>query len=191
MIHRIYSDMPTFKNLQFRQGLNILLADKSPGATDKQTRNGAGKSSLTELIHFLMGANADPVFKKVLKDYSFTIEFDLGQARRQVKRSGNAPEMIIIHGTNTEDWPIKSNMESLFDELDHSSSLSNNVWKTVLGKLMFGLSDVTQSGKFAPTFRSLFPYFVRRKSEGGFLSPTKQNDKQPSGKTDWTRLSGP
>src|SRR6185312_748168 len=100
--------MPTFKNLQFRQGLNILLADKSPGATDRQTRNGAGKSSLTELIHFLLGANSDPMFTKTLKQYSFTMEFDLGQARRQIKRSGKAPEAIIVQGANREDWPIKS-----------------------------------------------------------------------------------
>jgi len=30
--------MPTFKELQFRQGLNLILADKSPGATERQTR---------------------------------------------------------------------------------------------------------------------------------------------------------
>src|SRR2546430_3704483 len=113
MIHRIYSDLPTFKDLQFRQGLNILLADKSPGATRKQTRNGAGKSSLTELIHFLSGANPDPIFTKALKQYSFSMEFDLGQAPRQVKRSGKAPDMVIVQGTNTEDWPIKSNILSL------------------------------------------------------------------------------
>lgn len=180
MIYRIYSDMPTFKELQFHQGLNILLADKSPGATDKQTRNGAGKSSLTELIHFLLGANPDTTFTKALPQYSFNIEVDLGQTRRQVRRSGNAPENIIIHGANTEDWPIKSNIgiKSLFDTSSFPVSLSNNEWKEVLSKLMFGVSERTQSAKFTPTFRSLFSYFVRRKSAGGFLSPIKQTTYQ-------------
>ncbi|HEU5376104.1 MAG TPA: ABC-three component system protein [Ktedonobacteraceae bacterium] len=179
MIHQIDSDMPTFKHLQFRQGLNILLADKSPGATDKQTRNGAGKSSLTELIHFLLGARPDIMFTRALRQYSFRMELDLGEGPRQVERSGKAPETIIVQGTNTEDWPIKENMQSLFGELDGPVSLSNNEWRIVLGKLMFGLSEKTQSAKFAPTFRSLFPYFVRRQSEGGFLSPIIYDKRQP------------
>ena len=179
MIHSLYSSMPTFKNLQFRQGLNILLADKSPGATDKQTRNGAGKSSLIELIHFLLGANPDTIFTNALRRYSFGMEFDLGQARRSVERSGKNPGTVMVQGTDTEDWPVKPQMANLFGELDFSQTLSNETWKVVLGQMMFGLPDKTQSAKFAPTFRSLFPYFVRRKSGGGFLSPIKQNNQQP------------
>lgn len=179
MIHSLYSNMPTFKNLQFRQGLNILLADKSPGATDKQTRNGAGKSSLIELIHFLLGANPDTIFTNALRWHSFGMEFDLGQARRSVERSGKNPGTVMVQGTDTEDWPNKPQMANLFGELDSSQTLSNEDWKVALGQMMFGLPDKTQSAKFAPTFRSLFPYFVRRKSGGGFLSPIKQNNQQP------------
>ncbi|QBD80395.1 DUF2326 domain-containing protein [Ktedonosporobacter rubrisoli] len=175
MIHSISSYMPTFKKLQFRQGLNILLADKSPGATEKQTRNGAGKSSLTELIHFLLGARPDPIFTRALKPYSFSMEFDLGQARRQVTRTGKAPETVNIRGANTGDWPLQSPMQSLFSAEDFPLALSNDEWKIVLCKLMFKLPESTPSAKFAPGFRSLFPYFVRRKSIGGFLSPTKQH----------------
>lgn len=175
MIHRIYSDMPSFKNIQFQQGLNILLTDKSPGATNKQTRNGTGKSSLTELIHFLLGASPDPIFTKILRQFSFSMELDLGQARRQVRRTGKSPETVIIQGSHTKDWPIESNRQSLFATVDIPVSLSNDEWKIVLGKLMFELPQRTQAVKFTPTFRSLFPYFVRRKSAGGFLSPTRQN----------------
>jgi uncharacterized protein YydD (DUF2326 family) len=179
VIHRIYSSMPTFKNLQFRQGLNILLADKSFGATDKQTRNGAGKSSLVELIHFLLGANPDSIFTNALRQYSFSMEFDLGQARRYVERSGKSPGTVIVQGTETEDWPIKSEIVNLFGEADFPLSLSNDDWKAVLGQMVFSLPGKTQAAKFVPTFRSLFPYFVRRKSAGGFLSPIKQNNQQP------------
>ncbi len=155
MIYRIYSNMPTFKALQFRPGLNILLADKSPGATDRQTRNGAGKSSLIELIHFLLGANPDSIFTKALNQYSFSMEFDLGQARRYIRRLGKTPATVVIQGTDTEDWPIKPDIGNLFGESDLPLSLSNDDWKVVLDKLMFGLPERAQSAKFAPTFRSL------------------------------------
>ena len=186
MIYRIYSDMPTFKNLQFNQGLNLILADKSPGATERQTRNGAGKSSLTELIHFLFGATADKssIFTtKALSQYSFGIEFDLGQVKRRVERLGKAPGKIIIRGTDTKDWPIGSTNNGLFEtsELPDVQSISNIQWRAVLGRLIFSLlesEDGTQAIKFAPSFRSLFSYFVRRQSIGGFLFPIKQTTYQ-------------
>jgi len=45
MIHSITSDLDGFKSLSFGPGLNILLAEKSIDASDRQSRNGAGKTS--------------------------------------------------------------------------------------------------------------------------------------------------
>ena len=47
MIHGVSSDLASFKALTFHPGLNVLLADKSAGANDRQSRNGAGKTSLS------------------------------------------------------------------------------------------------------------------------------------------------
>jgi uncharacterized protein YydD (DUF2326 family) len=180
VIYRIYSNMPTFKELQFRPGLNLILADKSPGATERQTRNGAGKSCLTELIHFLMGANLDKtsLFKtRALSEYSFGIDFDLGHARTQVERIGDTPSKITIRHANTENWPI----ELARDRLSKSLVIPNTQWRVLLGKLMFDLTEDeegAQTAKFGPTFRSLFPYFVRRQSVGGFTSPIRQAAQQ-------------
>jgi len=180
VIYRIYSNLPTFKELQFHQGLNVILADKSPGATEKQTRNGAGKSSLIELIHFLTGANPDPSSlwrTDALSQYSFGMEFDLGQARTQVERSGDTANKVIIREAHSENWPIKPYR----DKSSEALVTSNTNWRTVLGKLMFDLmegDEGAQASKFGPTFRSLFSYFVRRQSTGGFLSPIKQSAHQ-------------
>ncbi len=59
MIKKISSSLSSFKEIEFHDGLNLLIAKKESGATDRQTRNRAGKSSLIEIIHFLFGADAD------------------------------------------------------------------------------------------------------------------------------------
>jgi uncharacterized protein YydD (DUF2326 family) len=91
MIHRLYSDLPKFKNLDLHPGLNILLAQKSQGANQKQTRNRAGKTSVIELIHFLLGADSPPksLFQEeVLRSHRFGMVLDLNGEPARVERSG-------------------------------------------------------------------------------------------------------
>lgn len=179
MIHGLSSDLPTFKSLTFHPGLNILLADKSAGATDRQSRNGAGKTSLVELIHFLFGANAgkDSIFRsEALLGYSFEARVGIGSALIDVARSGAKPSRITIQG-DTSNWPIAPSLEVKTGD----QVISNENWRTVLGALMFGLNanpDGDEAIRYRPTFRSLFSYFVRRQNSDGFLSPTQQSSKQ-------------
>jgi uncharacterized protein YydD (DUF2326 family) len=84
MIISIGSSIPTFKTMTFHRGLNVLLADTSPGATEKQTRNSAGKTSLIEIIHFLLGADCDKdsLFRTdALIKHSFQGTFDISDER--------------------------------------------------------------------------------------------------------------
>jgi uncharacterized protein YydD (DUF2326 family) len=177
VIYRIYSNMQTFKEFQFHQGLNLILADKSPGATERQTRNGAGKSSLTELIHFLMGANLlnSSIFRALeLSPYHFGIEFDLGQTQTRVERYGDTSSKVTIPDAIANRWSIQGINDKLFEY--GTEIISNAQWRMVLGSLMFNLKDEDEgahAAKFGPTFRSLFSYFVRRQSVGGFTSPIK------------------
>jgi uncharacterized protein YydD (DUF2326 family) len=166
MIYRIFSDLPTFKALEFHRGLNVLLADKGPEATDRQTRNGAGKTSLVELIHFLLGARGDArslFCAEPLKQATFSMEFDLHGARTLVHRAGIQPSRIQVERTAA------------------SSTLSNEEWRALLGGEMFSLPRVDAAGSAAPSFRSLFAYFARREMDGGFRSPTKSYTQQQVG----------
>ncbi len=179
MIHGITSDLPTFKSLQFRSGLNILLADKSDGATDRQSRNGAGKSSFVELVHFLFAGNADKdsIFRsEALAAWTFEIDFDLGGSRVMVARSGQKPSRIQLQG-DTATWPIQPTLDKKSGDL----ILNNEQWRQVLGQLLFGLPterDGEERSRFRPTMRSLFCYFARRQAAGGMLSPTQQSNMQ-------------
>lgn len=166
MIRRIYSkDLKSFKELEFRSGLNVLLAEKSDAATDKQTRNRAGKSSMVELIHFLLGSNADKksLFRNAaLIQYTFGMEFDLDSSFARVERSGARPSPVEVVGS-FESWPIQPH------EKEGVNQISNNNWKLVLGELMFGVGSYEDA--WSPSFRSLLSYFVRRERAGGFHQP--------------------
>ncbi|WP_260734941.1 ABC-three component system protein [Tunturiibacter lichenicola] len=173
MIRHLGSDLPSFKTLSFRPGLNILLADKSEGATDRQSRNGAGKSSLVELIHFLLGAEVRPesLFRSSkLVDHSFDILFDVKDAPISASRSGKRPSRIVVDG-NFSGWPITP-----VEKSSGFTELTNEAWKENLGALWFGLP--VESEESHPSFRSLFSYFARRQGSGGFIQPIQHSGQQ-------------
>lgn len=169
MIHRIFSSLPTFKALEFKPGLNVLIAQKEAGASDKQTRNRAGKTSLIEIVHFLTGADAgkDSDFRKdVLVGETFGMEFDLGGEKTSAERCGKEKSKIHVSGGRF----IKGR-----------STLSNSEWVEGLGEQMFGLNSVPDNAGRAPKLRSLFAYFVRRQLSGAFTTPEKQATMQQPG----------
>jgi uncharacterized protein YydD (DUF2326 family) len=177
MIYRTFSTLPSFKAMKFRPGLNIVLADKSPGATDRQTRNRAGKTSLIELIHFLTGANCAPdsIFRdEALVKYRFGLEWEVGRQRVSLERSGSEPSKLDVSG-DTSHWPIQPKVEKKTGRV----LLSNTPWRADLGALVFAVSDnEDDEKKYAPTFRSLLAYFVRRQSAAAFLEPVQQSSEQ-------------
>jgi uncharacterized protein YydD (DUF2326 family) len=169
MIHRIYSSLATFKALEFKSGLNVLIAQKEAGATDKQTRNRAGKTSLIEIVHFLTGSKADKgslCCSEALINASFGMTFDLGGEKLLVERSGNQKSKIRLQGGSF---------------LNGKPSLSNSEWLDLLGNKMFGLHEVPENEGRIPKFRSLFAYFVRRQLSGAFTTPEKQANMQQAG----------
>ena len=80
--------------MHLHEGLNVLLADKLPQSTEKQTRNSAGKTRLIEIIHFLHGSDCDAesIFrKKELIEHSFRARFSIRGEKFAVERSGSDP----------------------------------------------------------------------------------------------------
>lgn len=179
MIHRIYSSLKSFKALTFKPGLNLLLAERSEGASTKDTRNGAGKTSLIEIIHFLTGGKADKtsIFQhEALRDHEFGMEFDAGGATLSVQRSGSNPNEIRILRLSgvTDQWPLDPFREG------NEVVLRNAEWATLLGDILFRLDPVERGPikNYRPKFRALFAYFVRRESAKAFLDPVRQSEEQ-------------
>lgn len=162
MIHRLGSDLASFKDLRLNPGLNVILSDKSEGATDRQTRNGAGKTSLVELVHFLFGAEARPqsIFRgEQLKGWTFFGVVDLDGTATTVARTGSKPGRVSIDTGSGE------------------RDISNVEWKARLGDLCFGLPEELDD-RWKPSFRSLFSMTARRQQDGGFQQPMQHSDKQ-------------
>jgi uncharacterized protein YydD (DUF2326 family) len=169
MIHRIYSSLSSFKALVLKPGLNVLIAQKEAGASDKQTRNRAGKTSLIEIVHFLMAADAGTgsLFRsEALVNESFGMAFDLGGEQLHVNRSGQQKSKIQVEGASF---------------LRERRPLAISEWVEVLGQKMFRLPQPPDRSGRAPTFRSLFAYFVRRQLSGAFTTPEKQANMQQAG----------
>jgi uncharacterized protein YydD (DUF2326 family) len=170
MISRVFSSLKTFKELEFGPGLNVLIARKEKGASVRQTRNRAGKTSLIEIIHFLTGANVgkDSLFgSPELVHASFGMDFHLAGDHLRVERSGVQRSRVRVGAL----------------ESGEDSTLTNTEWRELLGTKMFGLHRLPETDGYRPTFRSLFSYFVRRQLSGAFSTPEKQATMQQRG--DW------
>lgn len=167
MLHSLSCDRPYFKTIEFKPGFNVILADRKTEASEKDSRNGLGKSTLIEIIQFCLGGNKGETLQKPqLKNWSFTLKLDLNGEKYSVTRNTDNSNDIIIDG-DCSSWPI----EPTFDSEVGNKILSRNDWNEVLGSLMFDLQPNYQY-KYNPTFRSLISYFARKNGHSGaFLSP--------------------
>lgn len=181
MILSIESSLPTFKTVRFHEGLNVLLSDKNQASTEKKTRNSAGKTSLVEIIHFLLGADCDKgslLRTSALIEHTFRGCFRVGGELITVERGGADPSKIffVSGAEDRQDLPKK------LDKASERFYLSNNNWRSFLGHSMFGLPLVERGTAFeesyTPSFRSMFSYFARRRDSGGFISPERQAEQQ-------------
>jgi uncharacterized protein YydD (DUF2326 family) len=186
MILSIESSLKTFKPVTFREGLNVLLSDKSASSTEKQTRNSAGKTSLVEIIHFLYGADCekDSLLRvPELVDHTFKGRFRIGGEEFAIERGGAEPAKVFLlaGGEERKDIPKK------LDKASERFYVSNTNWKAFLGHSLFGLPLDDRGTAFdeahTPSFRSMFSYFARRRDSGGFIGPERQAEKQH--RSDW------
>ena len=173
MIHGIGSSIETFRTLAFSPGLNVLLADQHTSSSSKDSRNSLGKSSVVEIVHFLLGGqmSGGSVFKAdALKNASFWGEFTFGGARLRVERRVNDRDKVFVRFASEPIVPLRAEGDLL------APHVSIKDWTAWLGHVCFKLPltiEGTIFEKGGPTFRSLFGYFARRRGDNGFNSPSK------------------
>lgn len=159
-------NIPSFKSLRFRPGLNIVLVNRTEAAGSSGKRNGAGKSSLLDVIHFVLGGSKEaksPLSANELSDAAFALDLTFDGLKASATRTLDAPSSIEIVGDFSH-WPVRPEIGP-----DGAVTMTEDSWKDFLGRAMFGLPPASQDRTGWVTFRACFPYFVRRQRNDGYI----------------------
>lgn len=175
MIISVRSDKDSFQTIEFQPGMNIILAERTKDSTNKDSRNGLGKSTLIEIIHFCLGANLgkDSVLaNSKLNDWTFYLDMEFLGEKYTFSRNTSRSNVIFIKGPTTE-WPIRPQEDTLTGE----TSMPSRDWINLCGWLLFNLPIRSKKEKYVPMFRSLISYFIRR-GRDAFSTPFEHYRKQ-------------
>ncbi|MBF0131913.1 MAG: DUF2326 domain-containing protein [Magnetococcales bacterium] len=173
MIRRMTANQSSFRSVVFTKGLNVVLADRKKEETKKNSRNGLGKSTLIEIIHFCLGANADKdVFpQEYLPGWEFSLELAVGSRPVTVTRGVENPANVLVSGVPSN-WPIQSTVRKGVE------AFTAKEWTLLLGHFLFGLPyDNDGNSLRGPSFRSLISYFIRRRKDA-YSTPFESFRKQ-------------
>src|SRR3989337_2240395 len=101
MIRRVWSSLPTFREVVFESGMNIVVADRAEESSDKESRNGLGKTTLLRIIQFCLGA--DFAREKVLSHpmlvgTDFNLDFELAGVLVTATRNTGSPGTVVVTG---------------------------------------------------------------------------------------------
>lgn len=184
MIHEIWSDRPTFKRLRFHSGLNIVVATKTSSkmsdSMGRRSRNGAGKSSVIDVVRFVLGGEVrrdqTVIAAAPLAADTFFMTFDiLGKAVTASRTPARGKSgRIQIQGAH-EHWPIQPDIDEKTGEI----SMARSTWLDLLGQVFFGFPDSRRipSGSRL-SFLSCIAYFSRRGRDGAFADWRRTFDRQ-------------
>ena len=166
MLRSLSSDDHRFRTVRFEPGLNILVAERTGTSAVTDSRNGAGKSSMIELLHFLLGARNETKAlwaNKELRRHTFTLKLDWpGQWEPlAVKRSPARPNRVTLDPDIT-----RTTSGGLFEQ---AAEVAVKDWQWAIERDLYRASgDRTDvSG------RTLLSFAIRRVDPGGFLEPTR------------------
>ena len=159
MIKAVRCDKKSFKTVNFKTGFNVVLAERIKTAGEKDSRNGLGKTTLIEIIHFCLGASSKPdqgLRIPQLNNWTFILELTLQGKEIIVYRNTENFGHVKIEG-DFSNWLIKPEYDTEAEEY----RMKIKDWNLCLGQLVFQLDPVLTEKSYSPTFRSMISYFAR------------------------------
>lgn len=175
ILKAVRCDKESFREVRFKPGFNVILAERVKESSDRDSRNGVGKTTLIEIIHFCLGASTSKnkgLRVKELENWTFILDLEIRGKDYSIYRNTLDVNRIKIEG-DVSDWPIKP----VFDHEEQKHIINKKDWNVLLGYLIFGIPNEDAAKKYSPTFRSLISYFMRRAGDG-FTSPFNHYPRQ-------------
>jgi uncharacterized protein YydD (DUF2326 family) len=173
MINSVFANRDSFKPVIFALGFNVILADRTQTSSVRDSRNGLGKSTLIEIIHFCLGSSPRKgvgLRASALQGWTFSLNLTLAGQEVLITRSVEEPSTVTVQG-DTSSWIVQPKNEA------GERRIKIEDWKRVLNISFFGLS-IDDKSQFSPSFRSLISYFIRP-GKDSFSTPFEYFRKQP------------
>ncbi|MFD7963001.1 ABC-three component system protein [Streptomyces zaomyceticus] len=172
MLHQLSADDPRFKTASFTGGMNLIVAEKRTSSTETDSRNSAGKSSLIELIHFLLGARVDKrslVSDKNLRNVNFYLKMDWpDDCVLTVGRRGSRSNFVQL------DPDIRPGRQEEMFRVEGPTEVPLDEWNRLIERNLFGV----RADASGVSGRTMLSFLMRRASAHGFNQATESFSKQ-------------
>lgn len=159
-LRSLSANFPEFRTINFRDGLNIIVADRASEATKTDSRNGLGKTTIIALIDFCLGSNMNERLRQMSgNEWCFTLSFTTRTGLDiEVSRSPDNPAEIHIDGEVVAAGVVKQTDASETGDF----TIGVRHWTTWLGNETFIREGMPAN---PPSFRSLIRHLMRYSHE--------------------------
>lgn len=192
MILRVWSDLENFRETRFKSGMNVVIADRSKDASETESTNGLGKTTLIRIIQFCLGSDLskDKVLNHPdLSSVLFGIDFDFNGSVIEVKRStANGGGAVTVTASFVEGFDLE-----LISDDEKFKTITLEDWRRVLTLRLLArrkdLASIADVG--SPSFREVAYYYMRL-GKAAFVDPKQvfQGQSGPSMRLNVSYLLG-
>lgn len=159
-LNSLTANFAGFRAIEFRDGLNIVVAERAKEATKTDSRNGLGKTTVIALIDFCLGSNMSERLEQMKGNgWYFTLSLTTKSGiTLEASRSPDSAGEVSITG----DVVAAGLVEQKDVTEPGKADIGSRRWTSWLGKECFSRDDISA---LPPTFRSLLRHLVRYRSD--------------------------
>ncbi len=155
IIQTLRSTDPAFTQIDFKLGLNLVLATRNNASIKTQSRNARGKTTLFQFVNYLYGSDFPPELAPLGEsEWSLIAEGLLYGFPIEIKRSLTAGQRSSVHITHLGD-------EERYPSYLPKGEVHLDYWRQVLNSALFDTSHREVEQRAAPSFRASIARFLR------------------------------